>query len=86
MGISHDSVGKQKSFSNRFKFDYPLLSDSANQVATLFGVHRSSVLGTKRETFVIDTDRRVVGVVRSALRASLHADRALGFLRSRAGT
>jgi peroxiredoxin Q/BCP len=85
VGISHDSVAKQKTFADKYSFDYPLLSDSDNKVATLFGVHRGGPLGTKRETFVIDTDGRVLQVVTGALRASVHGDKALEFLKARAG-
>jgi peroxiredoxin Q/BCP len=38
---------------------------------------------TKRVTFVIDTDRRVLEVVKSEIRMSVHADRALDALRQR---
>ncbi|MGH9123452.1 MAG: peroxiredoxin [Acidimicrobiales bacterium] len=87
LGISHDQVAKQKTFADKYGFDYPLLSDSDNKVAAIFGVHRSPLLGgTKRETFVIDRDGRVLEVVKSALRASRHGDKALEFLKARAAT
>lgn len=38
----------------------------------------------KRHTFVIGTDRRVLTVISSELRADVHADKALEFLRDRA--
>jgi hypothetical protein len=41
------------------------------------------LLAAKRATFVIDTDRTVLKVVSSELRASVHADLALAFLRDR---
>lgn len=85
VGISHDTVTKQKTFADKYSFDYPLLSDADNKVATLFGVHRGGPLGTKRETFVIDRDGRLLEVVKSALRASVHADKALDALKARAG-
>jgi peroxiredoxin Q/BCP len=40
------------------------------------------MLPTRRTTFVIDTDRTVLKVVSSELRASVHADLALWFLRN----
>jgi peroxiredoxin Q/BCP len=40
---------------------------------------------TRRQTFVIDTDRRVLAVVRSEIRMNAHADRALEALRARRG-
>ena len=41
------------------------------------------LLPVRRTTFVIDTDRTILKVVSSELRASVHADQTLGFLRSR---
>jgi peroxiredoxin Q/BCP len=85
VGISHDTVGKQKQFADKHGFDYPLLSDSDNTVAKLFGVHRAGPLPTKRTTFVIGTDNRVVDVIKSEVRMSVHADKALDALKARAG-
>jgi peroxiredoxin Q/BCP len=44
-----------------------------------------SLAPTKRATFVIAQDRTVVEVVRSELRMSAHADRALAALRAHQG-
>ena len=80
VGISRDDVAKQKEFSDKHGFDYPLLSDSDGDVARMMGVARK--MGPpKRVTFVIDRDRRVVEVVKSELRMGVHADRALDALR-----
>src|ERR1019366_1004556 len=58
VGISADGVEKQKQFSDKHAFDYPLLSDADGTVATAMGVRRSiAKLGNRRTTFVIDTDR-----------------------------
>jgi peroxiredoxin Q/BCP len=86
VGISADTVEKQKQFADKHEFDYPLLSDSDSAVADQFGVKRSvTILGkNKRATFVIGTDRRVLEVVRSELSFSSHADKALEALRQRA--
>jgi peroxiredoxin Q/BCP len=83
VGISHDTVDKQKAFTDKHSFDYPLLSDGDGAVATIFGVHRPGILGTKRQTFVIDRDRRLLEIVKSELRASVHADKALDALKAR---
>ncbi len=40
VGISADQVEKQKRFSDKHSFDYPLLSDPDGAVATQFGVRR----------------------------------------------
>jgi peroxiredoxin Q/BCP len=86
VGISADTVEKQKQFADKHEFDYPLLSDSDSAVADQFGVKRSvTILGkNKRATFVIGTDQRVLEVVRSELSFNSHADRALEVLRQQA--
>ncbi|MDQ3787621.1 MAG: peroxiredoxin [Actinomycetota bacterium] len=85
IGISPDAVGKQAAFSEKHGFDYPLLSDVDGEVAKRFGVRRSfGPLLTRRHTFVIDTDRTVLDVIKSELRMAVHADRALEVLRARA--
>ena len=84
VGISADQVEKQKQFSDKHGFDYPLLSDPDRKVAELFGVKRGiSITPVKRSTFVIDTDRKVLDVISSEVRMDVHADRALETLRSR---
>ena len=82
VGISRDAVDKQRRFSDQNAFDFPLLSDQDGAVARSFGVQRSfSLAPTKRTTFVIGRDRRVVAVIRSELNMRVHADRALEALR-----
>ncbi|PZG03751.1 peroxiredoxin, partial [Micromonospora craterilacus] len=75
-----DSVQRQAEFSRLHGFDYPLLSDPDGVVAEAFGVRRRLPLGplsTRRMTFVIGADRRVIEVVHSELGMNEHADRAL---------
>ncbi len=83
VGISADAVEKQKRFSDKHSFDYPLLSDPDGEVATQFGVRRRFTMlsPTKRSTFVIGPDLRVIDVIQSEMRFSHHADRALEVLK-----
>jgi peroxiredoxin Q/BCP len=84
IGISPDAVDKQAEFSEKHSFDFPLLSDADGAVATQFGVRRSfGPLLTRRQTFVIGTDRTVLEVIKSELRMAVHADKALEVLRAR---
>jgi peroxiredoxin Q/BCP len=84
VGISADTVEKQKEFSDKYSFDFPLLSDPDRQVAEIFGVKRGGgLVPVKRNTFVIDIDRKVIGVIKSELSMQKHADRALDVLRQR---
>lgn len=86
VGISRDPVDKQRRFSDKHAFDYPLLSDADGTVAAIFGVARGKLverlgLPVKRSTFAIGTDRKVVAVFHSELNMDAHADRALAALR-----
>ena len=84
VGISADQVEKQKRFSDKHSFDFPLLSDPDGAVATQFGVRRrfTALSPTKRATFVIGSDRRILGVIKSEVRMNLHADKALEILKA----
>ena len=85
VGISRDSVSKQQEFAAKHEFGYPLLSDPDGQIARRFGVRRTLAFGplvTKRMTFVIGTDRRVLDVIHSEVSMDAHADRALAALRA----
>jgi peroxiredoxin Q/BCP len=86
IGISGDNVDKQRQFSEKHGFDYPLLSDVDRSVAEAFGVKRGgiSITPVKRSTFVIDTDRTVLSVIKSEVNMNKHADAALAVLRERA--
>ena len=82
VGISADTVEKQKQFSDKYTFDFPLLSDPDKAVAAEFGVRRG-IGPNKRTTFVIDRDGTVLDVIKSELSMNSHADRALEVLRER---
>jgi thioredoxin-dependent peroxiredoxin len=85
VGISADPVEKQHEFATRHSFGYPLLSDPDRTVAAAYGVKRAlPMLPNRRATFVIDTDQRVLEVVRSEINMDAHADKALAALRRRA--
>lgn len=86
VGVSGDPVERQQEFAGRHTLGMPLLSDVDGTVRERFGVKRGlSVAPTKRSTFVIGQDRRVLEVVRSELRMNTHADRALEALRALRG-
>ncbi|MDQ6784129.1 MAG: peroxiredoxin [Actinomycetota bacterium] len=81
VGVSADDVAKQKQFADRYELDFPLLSDVDRQVAEEYGVRRSfGPLPTRRATFVIGTDGRILEIIKSEVRMSVHADRALKVL------
>lgn len=81
VGISMDPVEKQKKFATEHGFDYPLLSDESGAVSKQYGTKRGPLLGrlapTRRVTFVIGTDRRVLDVITGEMKFDDHADKAL---------
>jgi thioredoxin-dependent peroxiredoxin len=89
VGISRDPVDKQKQFADKYSLGYPLLSDADGTIARRFGVRRSLALGplvTKRTTFVIGPDRRILDVIHNEVSMAAHADRALETLRASAAS
>jgi thioredoxin-dependent peroxiredoxin len=84
VGVSSDLVERQAEFAQAYALGFPLLSDPAGEVRAQFGVRRTSgPWPTKRVTFVIDVDRRVLAVIRSEIRMNTHADAALDVIRRR---
>lgn len=82
VGLSPDAVTRQCEFAARESLAMPLLSDVDGKVASQFGVKRRfGPIPVRRRTFVISQEGRVVDVVKSEIRMTLHADRALEVLR-----
>ncbi len=69
IGVSADSVKRQKNFHEKYKFPYPLLADEEKEVINAFGVWGpkkfmgKSYEGIHRMTFIIDENGKVVGVI-----------------------
>ena len=85
VGISVDPVDKQKQFSDKHDFDFPLLSDKDGSVARAFGVSQgllSFIRPVKRTTFVIAPDGLILDVINSETHMHFHADQALRTLSS----
>ncbi|MGB3696187.1 MAG: peroxiredoxin [Gordonia sp. (in: high G+C Gram-positive bacteria)] len=85
VGVSRDDVAKQKDWTDKHAFDYPLLADVDGAVARAFGVRRGSLLSTigmptKRVTFAIGVDGRIADVIASEVNMAVHADRVLAAL------
>jgi peroxiredoxin Q/BCP len=83
VGISADAVDKQKEFSQKHSFDFPLLSDPDKTVAKAYGVRRGgpSFMPNKRATFVIGQDGVIKEIIASEFNFNAHADKALAALR-----
>lgn len=82
VGISPDPVDKQRTFAGTHSLGYPLLSDRGGVVAKELGAWRKLLpLHTKRRTFVIGQDRRIIQVIKSEMQFDRHADDALRILK-----
>lgn len=80
LGISRDDVATQARFRQEHDFDYPLIADESGAIAKLFGAKRMGPLWSRRATYVIGTDRRLLGVIQSETDMERHADEALALL------
>ena len=81
MGISADPVDRQDKFNRAHSLGFRLLSDPQRVIARHYGVRRRAGLPSKRATFVIGRDGKVMRVVRSETNMHVHADEALAALR-----
>ena len=63
IGISYDVREKQKSFSEKYKLNFRILSDSKKEVSKLYGV--DTYFFPKRVTFLIDENGIVLDIVKN---------------------
>lgn len=81
VGLSRDSVAKQKQFAEGNGFDYPLLADVDGAVCEAYGTKRTlNAAPVKRHTYVIGTDGLVKDIIKSEFRFGKHAEKALAAL------
>ena len=81
IGISSDSIGSHKRFAERHRLPFILLADTKKKVQRLFKLPKLLFgLYTKRITFVIDKEGKVVYVHESLL-ATSHIKKALKALK-----
>lgn len=59
LGVSFDTVEKQKEFAEKEKFPYPLLSDPKGDIAKAYGVPVSKTGTFNRSTVVIDKEGKI---------------------------
>jgi peroxiredoxin Q/BCP len=65
LGVSADDVASHERFRDKFQLNFPLLADTAHQVAEKYGAWREKVrfgkrsMGMQRSTFLIDAEGSV---------------------------
>jgi peroxiredoxin Q/BCP len=79
VGVSTDSVEKQKEFKEKNNFDYPLLADTEKKVVKAFG--QSGALMASREAYLIDRSGKVVYYDKG--QTEKQAEKVLEFLKSK---
>ncbi len=69
IGVSADSVKRQKNFSDKYGFKYPLIADTDHKIINEFGVWGSKKFmgkeydGIHRTTFIIDENGTITRVI-----------------------
>lgn len=69
LGISADSVQRQKNFQSKYQFPYDLIADEEKDINKKFGVWKpkkfmgKEFLGTQRATFIFDENNRCTHVI-----------------------
>lgn len=71
LGVSPDDVASHVKFRDKFALSFPLLADTAHQVAERYGAWREKTrfgktsMGIQRSTFLIDAEGKVAKVWKS---------------------
>ena len=87
LGVSADTEKKQKSFSDKFQLNFPLIADSEKEVINLFGVWGPKKFmgreyeGILRTTFIID-ENAVIKKVIDKVKTKEHAEQVLEILKT----
>lgn len=61
-GVSVDTVESHKQFSDKFKFNFPLLADVGEKICDAYGVDVKDGKYPARVTFVVDAKGTIVKV------------------------
>jgi peroxiredoxin Q/BCP len=82
IGISAQSVQSHLEFASKYRLNYTLLSDEANQVRKLFGVPTNLFgLLPGRVTYIVNKEGKVVFIFNSQIQAEKHIEEALRILK-----
>src|SRR5438132_11319695 len=88
VGVSADTPASHLKFTEKHRLNFPLLSDSGNQVTRRYGVYKKKSLygrefmGIERSTFIIGQDGRVRKVF-AKVKVNGHAEEVLAALKQK---
>jgi len=86
LGVSADSVAKQKKFQEKYNLPFPLLADVDKKICQAFGVIKDKSMygrifkGISRMTFVIGPDGKIKHIF-DKVKAAGHAEEVLAWLK-----
>ena len=87
LGISADSVAKQKKFQEKYHLPFSLLADVDKKICQAFGVIKDKSMygrifkGISRMTFVIGPDGKIKHIF-DKVKAAGHAEEVMAYLKS----
>ena len=73
VGVSHDDVDSHKRFATQYNLDFILLADPQNKIISLYDVKMPLVSMSKRVSFLIGLDGKIVHVT-DAMNPQRHFD------------
>lgn len=88
LGVSPDPVASHRKFRDKYRLNFPLLSDEDHRVAEAYGVWKEKSMygrkfwGIERSTFIVDEEGIVVDAWRKVKPAG-HAERVTELLATR---
>jgi len=65
IGVSFDTVARQKAFTEKYKLDFPLIGDPEGKIVNLYGVRMDHLDMAHRVSFLIGLDGKIVPVTDS---------------------
>tara|TARA_B100000900_G_scaffold251191_1_gene213993 strand:+ start:462 stop:935 length:474 start_codon:yes stop_codon:yes gene_type:complete len=82
VGVNSGSVKEHKGFAEKYKLNFPVLSDPGHKVRKSFGTEGLLFnMVADRITFVTDEQHKVAFVFKSMTKATHHIDESLNFLK-----
>lgn len=82
VGINSGSVSEHKGFAEKYRLNFPVLSDPGHKVRKSFGAPGLLFnMVADRITFVTDEDHKVAFIFKSMTKATDHIDESLNFLK-----
>jgi len=77
LGVSKDSIESHKKFADKYKLNFPILSDTGGEVIKKYGAN--GALGTLRKTFLIDKEGEIRKIYEN-VNPTVHAKEIVDYL------